>query len=175
MLLAAAPGFCQARVGEHPAPVSEHQVKAAFLYNFAKFVRWPSPAQARGPVRICLAEEGRIGEALRVLVAGQTLDGCPFEVTAIASLEQAASCQILFVGEASRKRSRSLLARLETRPVLTVGESEGFAATEGMMNLRVAGGRVHVEVNPEAASRAGLQVSSKLLRLAEIVPPKGER
>ena len=151
--------------------VDEYRVKAAFLYNFAKFVEWPAQSfnGAGDPLTICVLGENPFGRGLVEIVRGQVAGGRRLAVRQVADVRQAGGCHILFVSSSERSRSRSILETLNPAGVLTVGESEGFAAEGGVMNLKLEGGRIRIEVNLEAANRGHLRISSKLLSLALIV------
>jgi YfiR/HmsC-like len=154
------------------APVAdEYQVKAAFLYNFAKFVEWPPGAfrSAQDPITICLLGQNPFDDSLKEAVRGKTVEGRTFVVRQAFDAQQAIGCQILFVNSAERKRFQPMLDALKANGVLTVGESPGFAAEGGVVNFKLASGKVRLEINVDAAERAKLRVSSKLLSLAEII------
>jgi hypothetical protein len=151
--------------------IDEYQVKAAFLYNFAKFVEWPALTfkTDRDPMRICVLGQNPFGGALSDAVGGKTVLGRPFAVVDISETSQSSECQMLFVSSSERKRLRSILGELRPTGVLTIGETEGFAAQGGIVNFRLEEGRVRLEINIEAAERARLRISSKVLTLAQIV------
>ena len=159
-------------VGAHAQVLDEYQVKAAFLFNFVKFIEWP-PQASKGssdPINICILGEDPFGNSLEDAVKGKTVEGRTFLVPVrISEVQQASACQILFVSSTERKHVRAILAALKAPGVLTVGETEGFAAQGGMINFKLEDGRVRLEVNVEAAERANLRISSKLLSLAQIV------
>jgi hypothetical protein len=152
-------------------PIEEYQVKAAFLFNFAKFVEWPAEAfkAADQPLAICVLGQNPFGSSLDQAVEGKVLRNRKFVVLEITNTPPAGKCHILFVSSSERKRSRRVLEDVKTCCVLTVGETEEFIASGGMINLKLKDERVHLEIDPEAAERAGLRISSKLLSLAEIV------
>jgi hypothetical protein len=152
------------------APVAdEYPVKAAFLFNFAKFVEWPAIAfrSPEDPISICVLGQDPFGEALEKVVRNKTVSNRTFVVREILNAQQAMACQILFVSTSERKRFRLLLDALKGRSILTVGESEDFTANGGIINFKVKDARVRIEIDPSAADRAGLRISSKLLSLAE--------
>ena len=159
-----------------PAPsvaqqaADENQIKAAFLFNFGKFVEWPEPAaSSKAPMTICVAGNNEIAQALEQLAAGKTVNGKEVKVVLLRSLGSSESCQILFIGRSAGKDKKALLEKTQNAPVLTVGEEEDFAGQGGMVNFLNQKSRIHFEVNQEAAVRAGLKISSKLLALAQIV------
>jgi hypothetical protein len=154
--------------------IDEYQLKAAFLYNFAKFVEWPALTfkTDKDPMRICVLGQNPFGGALGEAVAGKTVSGRSFAVADISNASQAADCQMLFVSSSERQHLPSIFGALRTMGILTVGETEGFAAQGGVVNFRLEGGRVRLEINIEAAERAKLRISSKVLSLAQIVKPE---
>jgi hypothetical protein len=151
--------------------IDEYQVKAAFLYNFAKFVEWPALTfkTDKDPLRICVLGQNPFGNALVEGVGGKTVVGRGLVVSEISDVSQGGNCQILFIGSSERKRLRAILAELRTKGVLTVGETEGFATQGGIVNFKLEDGRVRLEINIEAAGQARLRISSKVLNLAQIV------
>ncbi len=155
--------------GETPA-FQEYQVKAAFLYNFAKFVEWPSEAFAspESPMVLVILGSNPFGDALKNL-RGKTVNGRQLVVRMAESVEDVDPSHILYVGESEKGKLSHILKTAEKRNILTVGDSEGFAQRGGVINMLTEGSRVVIEVNPEAAQRARLTVSSKLLALARIV------
>ena len=150
----------------------EYQVKAAFLYNFARFVEWP-PARFKDPhdpIAICVFGQSPIIEAVEQAVKGKVVAERGFSLHQVWDAGPAGNCQILFFsGATERKRWRAVVTELRNAPVLTVGETDGFASEGGIVNFRLEDGRVRIQVNVEAANRARLQISSKLLSLAQIV------
>src|SRR5579863_8398569 len=115
------------RVHAQAPAFDEYQVKAVFLYNFAKFVEWPSEALgSSSPISICVLGQNPFGPVLEDTVSGKTVDGKTFVVRRISEAKAAASCQILFVSSSERARYGAILGELRTAHVLTVGETEGF-------------------------------------------------
>lgn len=151
--------------------VDEYQVKAAFLYNFAKFVEWPALTfkNDKDPLRICVLGQNPFGNVLVEGVGGKTVLGRPLLVSDISDAGRGADCQILFIGSSERKRLRAIFTDLRIVGVLTVGETEGFATQGGIVNFKLEDGRVRLEINIEAAALAKLRISSKVLNLAQIV------
>ena len=149
----------------------EYRVKAAFLYNFAKFVEWPSQAfkGPTDPIAICILGKDPFGAALIQAVNGKVIEGKPFRIRLISDAQQASGCHILFVTGSERKLQRPILDAIRGIPVLTVGETDAFVAEGGIVNFKIEAGRVRLQVSIDAAEQAGLSISSKLLSLAEIV------
>jgi hypothetical protein len=150
--------------------VDEYAVKAAFLLNFAKFVEWPADAfkSAEDPVAICVLGQNPFGSALDDVIRDKTVANRRFAVREVSSAQQAGKCHIVFISASERKRFRSFLDELKGRPILTVGESEEFTPSGGIISLRLIDSRVRIEIDVGAAERAKLRISSKLLSLAEI-------
>jgi len=148
----------------------EYQVKAAFLYNFAKFVEWPPGtfANSTDPIAICIVGQNPFGSALESMVQGKKVGDRTFAVRRLADTQQSGQCQILFIGATEWRRTRALLDAVKSTGVLTVGESEDFMALGGIINFRLDGPRVRIQVDLQMAERARLRISSKLLSLAEI-------
>lgn len=145
----------------------EYQLKAAFLSKFPEFTEWPESAlNSRQTIDICVPRPSPFGKALDELVAGETLRGRTLVTREIGSVQAVDTCQLLFVPIQSALDRKQLLARAEKRPVLTVGDYPSFLDEGGIVNLRVVGGRVRFEIDVAAADRAGVRLSSQLLRLA---------
>lgn len=151
--------------------IDEYQVKAAFLYNFTKFVDWPPQTfkTDRDPIRICVLGQDPFGNALAQAVAGKTVLGRALVLSWLSVPGHATECQVLFISSSERKHLGAILGALRTSAVLTVGETDGFGAQGGIVNFKLEDGRIRLEVNVEAAGRAKLGISSKVLNLAEIV------
>lgn len=149
----------------------EYKIKAAFLYNFAKFVEWPPQVfkSASDPIVIGVLGKNPFGGELAEAVAGKTLRGRAFQVRGIADAQQATDCQIVFISSSEHKHLAPLLARIGNSAVLTVGDTDNFAAEGGIINFKIEDGNVRLQINPEAARKQQLRISAKLLSLAEIV------
>jgi hypothetical protein len=149
-------------------PIDEYQVKAAFLYNFARFVEWP-PEVFRGPndpFVICVLGRDPFGRALDDVIAGRKIAGRPIAVRRVSEAPRAVGCKILFVSSSEPKRDLSVLAAMNEPGVLTVGES-GTATSEGMIIiLTLEDGKVRFEIHTDPADREKLRFSSLLLSLA---------
>ena len=167
LLLAAAAG---APSGAQTAN-EEYEVKAAFLFHFAQLVEWP-PGAMKGegePMRVCTLGEDPFRGALEATLKGKKVGERALRVDHIKQIEEAKACQILFVTRNEAKRVPALVAQLGSSPVLTVGESDGFAREGGVIGFSVADQKIRFEINLDAARRAGIRVSSRLLLLAKNV------
>jgi YfiR/HmsC-like len=164
---------CQPTSSWTQQAADESQIKAAFLFNFGKFVEWPEPAaSAKGPLAICVAGNDEVARALQQLAFGKTVNGKEVKVVLLRTLDSSGSCKILFIGRAASKDKKALLEKTQNVPVLTVGEEEDFAEQGGIVNFLSEKKSIHFEVNLEAATQSGLKISSKLLALAQIVRSK---
>jgi len=152
---------------------NEYQVKAIFLYNFTKFVEWPADP-ANEPIVIGIIGEDPFGNWLDEAIRGKTANGHKLVVRHLKGGEEARACQVVFFSASEVKRLHTTLDSLTGASVLTVGEKEGFAEEGGIINFTLEDSRVHFEINVDAAQRAGLKISSKLLSLAKVVRDSGQ-
>jgi len=154
------------------ASPSEYQVKAVFLFNFSQFVEWPASAfvDASRPLVIGVLGEDPFGAYLDEAVRDETVGGRTLAVRRFEHVEDVADCQILFISASMIDKLPRVLAGLRGKPILTVGETEGFARSGGMIRFVTERSRIRLRINVEPAVASGLTISSKLLRLAEIVP-----
>ena len=160
------------RAAEPDTPQNlEHQVKAAFLFNFAKFIVWPAAAfhDRDAPFVICVLRDAEFARSVDQAVQGKSVGERPFQVRRLTDAGDAASCQMLYLGTDGAARQDGLSRTMRDASVLTVGEARRSPRTGGIINFVMQDNRVHFEINPDAAERAGLRISSKLLQLATIV------
>lgn len=150
---------------------SPEEVKAAFIYQFTRFVEWPDAAFARPgtPWRVGLLGDPPVEEALEHALRGKRIDRRGFEVRRVGAVENLRGCHIVFVPEAEAHRLPQVLEALRGTPALVVGESQGFAAGGGGVGFVLENRKIRLEINLAAATSAGLKVSSKLLQLARVV------
>ncbi len=154
------------RAEERPtyAP-AEYQVKAAFVYNFMKFVEWPSGEQLTGQtLAVCIL--GDVPLAPFEELNGREIMGRRIAVKELASPKDARSCQILFIAESRSAGLAGVLDAVGGAPVLTIGDTEGFAKRGVMINMYLENKHVRFEVNAESSRAAGLRISAKLMKLA---------
>ena len=159
-----------ALVGQTPSARAQHagQVKAAFLFNFAKFVEWPPGTFANDQAAIILGfpERDPLAEDLDAL-QGKMVQGRRLEVRRCSGLEDFRKCQILFASASERAGLPQILGSLRNYPVLTVtDEVDNFAKLGGIINLIRAGDKLRFEICPNNAKGSGLRISSQLLKLA---------
>jgi hypothetical protein len=149
----------------------EYQVKALFLLNFVKYVDWPVEAfpDASASIVIGVLGENTIGEELDNAVKDKNINGRKIVIHRIAHVENLNQCHILFISNSEKKHLNEIFAKTKTRPVLTVGETEHFAQQGGIINFVKKEGKVRLEINADSAVQSGLQISSKLLNVADVV------
>jgi len=149
---------------------SEYPVKFAFLYNFAKFVEWPSVPyrDPGGPLSICIVGHDPFSPDIEAEVRAKTVRGRSVRILTMTPTDTLHLCHMVFVPITEQDQADKIIRGLSGSSTLTVGEAAGFARMGGIINLTVEGSKVHLEINRLAADRAGLQISSKLLSLAKI-------
>jgi hypothetical protein len=147
---------------------TEAQLKAAFLFNFGKYVTWP--AIAGETFSICVLGQDPFGSTLDAIVSGETLAGKPATVRRIRAAEEASSCQIVFISSSEEAHLQATLVTLaRSSSALTVSDLPAFVHQGGMIQFVEEGKRVRFVVNLAAARRAGLVLSSELLKVAKVV------
>ena len=158
-------------VAAQAARATDYQVKAVFLFNFAQFVDWPPEAfpDSQAPLVIGILGHDPFGTYLDETVRGEKVANRPLEVRRYQTLEEIGSCHVLFISQSEKDRLVKDLAGLKKRNVLTVGDAESFARLGGMVRFVTEKNRVRLAVNVDAVKAANLTMSSKLLRLADIV------
>jgi hypothetical protein len=159
-----------ALAAQTPAALAEANLKAVFLFNFARYVTWPSAGMnERSPadIRICVGAEDTFFTLLKTAVQDETVDGKPLVPVALSGLDEARRCQILYVGDGNSADGKAWLTAVRGRQVLTV--AEGPLNDETVIAFFRDGNRIRFDINRDAAARHGLNVSSKLLRLARQV------
>ena len=151
--------------------LDEYQMKAAFLYNFAKFVEWPADSfrAPTDPIVSCVLGESPFSGALERAANGRAIGDRTFLIRHILDPQEAASCQILFISSTERRRPRAIFKAINRSGILTVGEADVFISEGGIANFKVDSGKIRIQINVEAAERQGLRISPKLLSLAQIV------
>jgi hypothetical protein len=160
-------------------PSIEYQVKAAFVFNFAKFVEWPSDTfkSENASIIICVFGHDSFGSALDEIIRGQAINNRAVAARRISELPDLKSCQLVFVSSVEDKHLPEILGSLKGMSALVIGQGEGFAERGGGIQFFLEANKLRFAVNVDAIHRARLTVSSKLLALAKIVHdqdhPKG--
>ncbi len=163
-LLVCMPAFCMA----DDRQVTEYRIKAAFLYNVTRFVDWPADEAHPDRFTICVLGTVPFAEALDSL-AGKAFNGHQLDIMQLTGPVVCGNCRVVFISDSESGRIDSILASLESHPVLTVSDSATFAEKGGIIRLKQSGMNVRFDINIDAARHAGLNISSKLLSLATIV------
>ena len=150
---------------------NEADVKAAFVYNFLKFVDWPPHALARSdqPLSIAIVGEGPVADAVESLLEGKKVGTHALVVVRVKAGDPLADVHAVFVTGADKDKAHRTLATRGSAAILTIGDDDQFAARGGIIGLYVEDRRVRFEVNTAAADATGLRVSSRLLALARLV------
>ncbi len=158
------------------------KVKAAYLYNFAKFIEWPDDAlgDEEAPFVIGVLGDDPFGQILDTTVKAKTIATRPVKIRRLLWSKQedraeVKSCQILYISNSERSRLKEIFAALEDQPILLVADIAGFASDGGMIGFVLEKQRIIFEINRESLGQAKLKASAKLLKLARIVKPKDRR
>ncbi len=159
------------QTGDASAALSEHRLKAVFLFNFSRFVEWPPSAFPAADAPFVIGVFGRdpFGSDLDDVARGETVNGRPLLIRRVQTVQDAAACQILFRPESERANLEEILAAVTRSNTLTVSDLDGAAQRGAMIRLVTDRDKVRMRINVESARAAGLTISSKLLRAAEIV------
>ncbi len=161
----------QQPAGAQSQSVGEYEVKAAFLYNFAKFIDWPDSSFAgpSAPFAICVLGVDPFGRALDDALESKAIGSHPVALARLQEVAQARRCQMVFVSSSESRRLPEIEDRLRGASVLLVGDFPGFADAGGTLQFIIQDNRVRFLINTDAAQRAGLRLSSKLLSVARVV------
>jgi hypothetical protein len=148
--------------------LTEYEIKAGFLYNFTKFVEWPSEVftNASAPIVLGIVGANPFGMLLADAAAGKTINGRAVLIKPFREDEDLKSCQIVFVSSSEKKRAAQILEKLGRANVLTVGEGDAFIEAGGMIAFVVEANKVRLVMNLEAASEARLKISAKVIAVA---------
>lgn len=167
MLLAVILTMALVRVTSSAADLPEYQVKAAMLYNVAKFVEWQG-GNTGTPMQVCVFGKNPFGAAFDSL-RGKTVHGRPLNIRQVSRAEEIGSCQILFISSSERRNLPAILGSGALPGVLTISDMDRFAAAGGMVGFVEVDGKIRLEVNLEAAQQAQLKIGAQMLKLARIV------
>jgi hypothetical protein len=163
--------FISAADAGHAQQSEEYRVKAAFLFHFAQLVEWPAEAlgDEKNPITLCTFGKDPFGGELETTLQGKSVGTRALRIRHVKQMQEIPGCQLLFVGGNERKELPPLLAALKDAPVLTIGESDDFAKQGGMIGFSMDNNKVRFDINVDAAGRAKLKISSRLLLLAKSV------
>jgi hypothetical protein len=149
----------------------EYNIKAAFLYNFSQFVEWPAGSfdVANGPFIIGILGEDPFRTSLDEAVAGEKVKGHPIIVQRFLNISEINNCKILFISRSETAKVREILPALQNRNILTVSDIPEFATIGGIIRFLTIQNKIKLQINIPASKAAELNISSKLLQVAEIV------
>ena len=157
-----------AQAGERE--VAEYEVKAAFLYNFARFTEWPagSFADDQAPLTLCVLGDNPFGKASNP-IQSKTVKNRPVAFREVLVADEAGGCHVLFISASEQPHVDAILQTLGKRSVLTVSDMKRFTLSGGMISFVMVDDKIRFEINNGAAKRAGLKISSQILKLASTV------
>jgi hypothetical protein len=150
---------------QNSAP-TETQVEAAYLFNFARFVRWPGADRSSTPLQVCVLGKNPFGSVLDSTVRGESVGSRPVLTRSVANLQQASGCQILFISESEASHLDAILLALRHQGCLTVSNIPRFADRGGMIEFLRQDDRIRFKVNVAPMVEGGVSVSSELLKVA---------
>ena len=148
-----------------------YQVKATFIYNFTQFVEWPAPAfaHATAPIEIGIFGKDPFGSVIDRILRDVHVQGRPIVVRRATQLTDLQSCQVIFISRSESKFLPHVLREFENRPVLTISDIDQFARIGGMIGFITKENKIRFQINLKATRKAELKISSRVLRLAEII------
>jgi hypothetical protein len=160
--------FCNWTLYAQQSRPREYEVKATYLYNFARFVEWPvRAAAAKGDsFAICVLGQDPFGTTLDATIAGETIEGKGLLAMRISEPKQGPNCRVLFISSSEEGRLKEILTTLDKTGVLTVSDMPNFLQRGGMIQFVLDGNKVRFAVNLRPAQDAGLRLSSELLKVA---------
>ena len=155
---------------QNPRP-TDYEVKAAYLYNFGRFVEWPGKVAAAqgGSFTVCVLGQDPFGPSLDATLAGETIGSKTIVAKRISSVDESDNCQILFLSLRDDSHLNKIIADLDKKAILTVSDMPQFVKRGGMIQFVLEGKKVRFEVNLMATQHAGLTLSSELLKVATAV------
>jgi hypothetical protein len=155
----------------------EYQLKAAFVYHFTQMVEWPADAMGPGtsPVVLCTMEDGEYQSALNSAAGGKQIGAHPIQVRSLHNSDPR-TCNVLVISGKDKKRTQAILEATKDAPILTVGDSEDFASSGGIIAFFVEDNKIRFDVNLYAAQHTNLKISSRLLLLARnVIASNGQK
>ena len=151
---------------------TEYEIKAAFIHNIAKLVEWPAASSDASTLRLCILGKDPFGHALDIL-RGKRIGNLEWEVMPADPKTDLRECRVLFIAASESDNLDSVLRDIKGSAILTIGDTAGYAEQGVIVNFYMEQNKVRLEVNVEAAQRAGLRIGSQLLKLAKIVHGTG--
>jgi hypothetical protein len=163
-------GMYRRTVSAQGFDTSEYEIKAAFLFNFAKFVEWPPGAMddSNGSFVIGILGRDPFNTALERTIGEKTVRGTAIQIRRFRRIDDVRSCQILFISESEKGSLPGILDKIQDQSILTVSDMPDFARRGGMIHFYMENNKVRFIIHVQAAEKAGLKLSAKLLALARI-------
>lgn len=168
--------FLTALAASKPLPAQilspqEYQIRAVFLFNFTQFIEWPTDAfpKKNSPLVIGVLGQDPFGNLLEETVHGEEINGHPLVVQRFSKVEEVETCHILYISLTKSDQLKHVFESLKNQNVLTVGDAANFAKQGGMIRFFTENSKTRIRINLKSTKEADLTISSKLLRLAEIV------
>jgi hypothetical protein len=158
--------FCICTGNANAQTQAANNVKAVFLYNFSRFVTWPNTSPANGPFVIGILGSNPFGNYLEQVVEGETIDGQKIEIQYYNEVSEIRNCHILYI---NKSNAADIAKNLAARNILTVGDGVDFARSGGIVRFFVENNKIRLRINQRHAKAANLQISSKLLRVADVI------
>ncbi|MCK5099115.1 MAG: YfiR family protein [Desulfobacteraceae bacterium] len=161
-------------LGQQPVNITEHYLKAAFIVNFARLVEWPDIPHVEKNQRIVIGviDPQPFGDSLKA-ISKKEIRGKKILIKICDSSTDYSEVHILFLNSKDAKLRRQIINKISDKPILTIGETPGFAQQEGIINFYKFKKKLRFEINRTKAENAGLKISSRLLKLGKIIIPKG--
>jgi uncharacterized protein DUF4154 len=163
--------YCACSFSAQPASTREYQIKAAFIFNFTQFVEWPPqcfPAE-KSPAIIGILGTDPFGKYLEETVSGESINNHPLLIKHFNTVDEITNCHVLFIGMTDKNKIKPIIEKLKGKNVLTISEANGFPKLGGMIRIYTKSDKINIQINLEATKGEDLVVSSKLLKIAEIV------
>ena len=154
--------------GAQGGRLDESHVKAAFLYNFAKFIQWPESDRSTTLV-VGVVGRSPFNDVFEAVVTGKSVNGREIVVRQFQIDDDPKTFHIIFIGVSEARRTADILLRVGGASVLTVGETPHFLTEGGIVQFYIRENRVRFDINSAGANQAGLRISSQLLSLARLV------
>jgi len=163
--------FCNIFFASAQIATREYQVKAAFLFNFTQFVEWPPQAFStpQSPAVIGILGKDPFGTYLEETITGETINKHPLTIQHFTDVDEVTNCEILFINISDKNKLQLIIEKLKGKNILTVSDVNGFAKFGGMVRLYTKDDKINIQINLEATKEENLVISSKLLKLAEII------
>jgi hypothetical protein len=158
------------------SPAHEYQLKAVFLFNFSQFTEWPARtfSSPNAPLVIGVLGDDPFGSTLNMVIKEEKVNDHPLIIRHFKSIKEITDCHILFINYRQEEQLQQAFKALNGKSILTVGDAPGFIKYGGMVRFINENDKIRFQINPDKARQSDLQLSSKLLRLAEIVNTKTE-